>query len=366
MLEICFINPHLVTALMSMMWTIWTVYMITIYLLRNVRSSFNEFREMTGSLVILILCTIFNQIVLYQVPRFPLSLGWRIAMITIDQVTGNYIWWMIMGRTIYNCMFRRDEYLIQWRHKMIDDGLRAEYGVGGFENDVSVGSNTLVISQNGQRLTSKNMMSTKVFEAEQQSCSESTRIALEGLAALSESRRPRLISSPGGQWQEYSSEGLGSISSSEFQHRHSISYTRSTTCDDGAAIASMSTSQIFGKRSEGGMYANLRTKSMPWLRAEAAEDSAEAFLFVDSSPHEVISTSRRGSGRDAELEITIDAPLHARNSFDSHSSMDEQAQGSQNNRGPTDSCDEDNQKWQRSDTDLSAITTHFNSNRRLI
>ncbi|KAJ1954007.1 hypothetical protein EC988_002667 [Linderina pennispora] len=366
MLEICLINPHLVTALMSMMWTIWTVYMVTIYLLRNVRSSFNEFREMTGSLLILILCTIFNQIVLYQVPRFPLSLGWRIAMITIDQVTGNYIWWMIMGKTIYNCLFRRDEYLMQWRHKMIDDGLRAEYGVGGFENDVSVVSNTLVLSQNGHHMTSKNMMSTKVFETEQQSCSESTRIALEGLAALSESRRPRLASSPGGHWQEYPAEGMGSISSSEFQHRHSISYTRPATDDDEPAIASMSTSQIFGKRSEGGQYTNLRTKSMPWLRAEVAEDSADAFLFVDSSPHEVGSTTRRGSSRDAELEIINDAPPYVRSSFDNRHCMDEQAQGSQNNCILTDSSDEDNLKWQRSDTDLSAITTHYNSNRRLI
>ncbi|KAJ2759912.1 hypothetical protein IWQ56_005613, partial [Coemansia nantahalensis] len=104
--EFCIVNQNLITAFCILLWCIWSVYMVMVWLLRNVRSSFNEFMEMAISLLMLVICTIFNQVILNYMPRLPTSLRWRLALLTVDQITGNFIWWLIMFKPIFNCIFR--------------------------------------------------------------------------------------------------------------------------------------------------------------------------------------------------------------------------------------------------------------------
>ncbi|KAJ2846836.1 hypothetical protein IWW36_004156 [Coemansia brasiliensis] len=173
--EFCIVNQHLVTTYCTILWCIWAVYMVMVWLLRNIRSSFNEFREMAISLLLLVGCTIFNQVLLYTEPRLPTSLRWRLALISVDQTTANYIWWLIMFKPLYNCLFRHDKYLTEWKDKMTFDGLREQYGVGIMDTEMSTQhSNTLIYNQTN---TDKNS------NFDEPSLTESTRMAINQLAA---------------------------------------------------------------------------------------------------------------------------------------------------------------------------------------
>ncbi|KAJ2412435.1 hypothetical protein GGF47_006087, partial [Coemansia sp. RSA 2524] len=171
-IEFCIVNQHLVTAYTTILWLVWTVYMAMVWLLRNIRSSFNEFREMATSLFLIVACTVFNQTLLYTVPRLPTSLRWRLALVSVDQITANYIWWLIMFKPLSNCLFRHNEYLTEWRDKMTFDGLRAQYGMGVTDTEMSSQSNTLVYDQ----------ASPKSVDPDP-SYTESTRIAIDQLAS---------------------------------------------------------------------------------------------------------------------------------------------------------------------------------------
>ncbi|KAJ2784409.1 hypothetical protein H4R18_001119 [Coemansia javaensis] len=177
--EFCVANPNLVTTYCAILWCIWAIYMAMVWLLRNVRSSFNEFMEMAISLLLLVVCTIFNQVVLYYMPRLPTSLRWRLAMVTVDQITANYIWWLIMFKPIVNCIFRHDKYLAEWKHKMALDGLRSQYGVSTGDADLTIHSNTLVYSQ----------VEAEKSVRPEPSYTESTRQAVDRLAAFSDTRQ---------------------------------------------------------------------------------------------------------------------------------------------------------------------------------
>ncbi|KAJ2635626.1 hypothetical protein GGF40_003488 [Coemansia sp. RSA 1286] len=177
-IEFCAVNQNLVTTYSVMLWGMWGVYMVMMWLLRNVRSSFNEFKEMAISLAALVICTISNQALLYSVPLLPTILHWRLLLVAIDQFTANYIWWLIMLKPLYHCIFNHDSYLAYWKQKMTNDGLRAQYGMGGADTELSINSATLV--GRAQTAHSKNDKSDPSF-------TESTRLAISRLAALSES-----------------------------------------------------------------------------------------------------------------------------------------------------------------------------------
>ncbi|KAJ2591144.1 hypothetical protein GGH99_005585 [Coemansia sp. RSA 1285] len=223
--EFCIFNQHLVTTYCVLLWFVWAVYMLMIWLLRNVRSSFNEFREMAASLALLIICTICNQAMLYRIPRLPTKFHWRVLLLVIDQITANYIWWLIMFKPIVNCMFRHDAYLAYWKQKMIADGLTAQYGVGAVGTEISINSHTLVHQTqahgngNGGGGSGASTTATiKVLKGEP-SYSESTRLAIDHLAAMSNTHAACLDTPIGAGWTEVHAPEDGS----PFADRRSIS-----------------------------------------------------------------------------------------------------------------------------------------------
>ncbi|KAI8325300.1 hypothetical protein GQ54DRAFT_254942, partial [Martensiomyces pterosporus] len=126
-IELCLINKDLINAILTGIWLMWGGFILMLWLLRNIRTSFNEFREVSVSLIVLIASTIFNHVLLQRIPNFPIYLAWRLSLMFIDQFTTNLIWWMIMGKTVYKCMFHYEEYLLQWKHTLLTDGLHSRY-----------------------------------------------------------------------------------------------------------------------------------------------------------------------------------------------------------------------------------------------
>lgn len=186
--EFCIDNPDLVTAYCSILWFVWAIYLAFMWLLRNVRSSFNEFREMAISLGLLVVCTIFNQTVLYYVPRLPVSLPWRLSLVSVDQITANYIWWLVMFKPLYNCIFHHDTYLTEWRMKLAADGLHAQYEMStDSQHDASSHSNTLVHPYAGRH---REQDDAKLLESDQSSIADSSQLAISRLAAAAVSADP--------------------------------------------------------------------------------------------------------------------------------------------------------------------------------
>ncbi|KAJ2159369.1 hypothetical protein GGF46_003072 [Coemansia sp. RSA 552] len=193
--QYCIVNQDLVTTYCAILWCIWAVYMVMVWLLRNIHSSFNEFREMAISLLLLVACTIFNQVLIYTVPLLPTKLHWRLALVCMDQITGNYIWWLIMFKPVVNCLFRHDEYLAE--HKMVSDGLRVQYGAS--DTELTVHSNTLVFTS----ATIDKSIRTEP------SYTESTRQAIDELATYTENCQTPKAPEPIGA-SEWVAPGQGS------------------------------------------------------------------------------------------------------------------------------------------------------------
>ncbi|KAJ2722133.1 hypothetical protein GGI07_003518 [Coemansia sp. Benny D115] len=215
--EFCVVNQDLVTTYSVMLWFLWSVYMAMMWILRNVRSSFNEFKEMAWSLVLLVICTISNQAILYSVPLLPTILSWRLVLVAIDQIVANYIWWLIMFKPLFNCMFRHDSYLAYWRQKMTADGLRAQYGIGVAETEMSINSVTLASRENNEAFK---------MEKTDPSFTDSTQLAINQLTELAEAHGMGKSDAADSHWNMAGASGATAAANGDSYFRRSISFTQ--------------------------------------------------------------------------------------------------------------------------------------------
>ncbi|KAJ2455493.1 hypothetical protein EV183_000825 [Coemansia sp. RSA 2336] len=74
-----------------------------------------EHREVIAASSILTAASILHTTVFYVKPRYAASLAWRVGIVSADQVAALAAWWVLVGRSLFNCMFRRQLYLIKWR-----------------------------------------------------------------------------------------------------------------------------------------------------------------------------------------------------------------------------------------------------------
>ncbi|KAJ2136294.1 hypothetical protein IW136_003958 [Coemansia sp. RSA 678] len=299
-----------------------------VWLLRNIRSSFNEFREMATSLFLIVVCTVFNQTLLYTVPRLPTSLRWRLALVSVDQITANYIWWLIMFKPLSNCLFRHNEYLTEWRDKMTFDGLRAQYGMGVTDTEISSQSNTLVYDQTSPKSVDPDPSYT-----------ESTRIAIDQLALYPVLNQHRLSTTLEPKWNasdrtKFQAE-LNALRHSNshargFERRRSEPYTGASA--DDAVYAAHAHEQRSRQR-------------MLEQRVLSHCDSVQP-LYADSCSHSILEADRQ--------------PVHAEtpNIYTGRGSLDHHM--------PRSVHFSEIQRWQRSDTDLSLSSSGYSGGRRLL
>ncbi|KAI7833644.1 hypothetical protein BX661DRAFT_63644 [Kickxella alabastrina] len=129
LLDICNSHPSFKAALFSFMWVSLFVVIFIHWKIRNIKSSFNETREMTVTCAIVLLLLVFETVMNYVSPQYPLNVRLRIATTSLDHFATNVMWWLIMGVPLYNCMFNRQRYLNNWVFKLRMDGLQNEYDV---------------------------------------------------------------------------------------------------------------------------------------------------------------------------------------------------------------------------------------------
>ncbi|KAJ1663258.1 hypothetical protein IW140_005353 [Coemansia sp. RSA 1813] len=134
-LDVCNSDTPLKKAVFVFAWLSIISIIVLTWLIRNIKSSFDESREMAFACVIMLASILFNTIVQFTHPHYALSRGYRIAATVFDHVTANAVWWALMAWPLFNCMFRRETYLRKWVAQLQQDGLQHQYQL---ENEQSL------------------------------------------------------------------------------------------------------------------------------------------------------------------------------------------------------------------------------------
>ncbi|KAI7833613.1 hypothetical protein BX661DRAFT_63454 [Kickxella alabastrina] len=128
-LDICEYNEAFKTSLFVFLWLTWSVMVGVLWKIRNIRSSFNEGREMLVSCIIILIILLCATTMNYMRPLYPLSLSLRVVTTVLNHCATNALWWIIMMVPMYNCIFNRQQYLSRWIQKLREDGLQNEYDI---------------------------------------------------------------------------------------------------------------------------------------------------------------------------------------------------------------------------------------------
>ncbi|KAJ2216792.1 hypothetical protein EV179_001082 [Coemansia sp. RSA 487] len=127
LLDICYCPKPFRGALYGYIWVTWLLVAIINWKIRNIKSSFNESREMAVSCVFVFIALIFNTVLQFTSPQYPFHQIQRIVTTSLDHLVTNLVWWMIMGGPLLNCLFRRQKYFEYWKAKLRKDGFQNEY-----------------------------------------------------------------------------------------------------------------------------------------------------------------------------------------------------------------------------------------------
>ncbi|KAJ2898095.1 hypothetical protein IWW38_001505 [Coemansia aciculifera] len=128
-MEVCDGTLEYRIACIVFQWILWVGVAVLIYRLRNIQSSFNEFRESLAIFVVAIITLTETTVTNIAFRYYPLMLGHRIEKTMMDTLCANIMVWLILGHPVYMCMFHRRKYETQWLEKLTKDGHKNAYEV---------------------------------------------------------------------------------------------------------------------------------------------------------------------------------------------------------------------------------------------
>ncbi|KAJ2513911.1 hypothetical protein GGI11_002453 [Coemansia sp. RSA 2049] len=128
-LDVCDSNTPLTKAVVAFAWVSIALVVALTWAIRNIKSSFDESREMTFACALMLASLVFSTAVHFARPHYALSRGYRIAATAVNHVTANAVWWALLGRPLLNCALRRDAYLRRWVAQLQQDGLQHQYNL---------------------------------------------------------------------------------------------------------------------------------------------------------------------------------------------------------------------------------------------
>ncbi|KAI7823493.1 hypothetical protein BX661DRAFT_226230 [Kickxella alabastrina] len=116
-IDMCNVYSGFQTAMYMFLCVTVSIVVVVHWMIRNIKSSFNESREMVATCAIILANLIFATIMVYAPLKNP-------------HVGVNAMWWLVMAVPMYNCIFNKQRYLEFWVTKLRNDGLQREYDVG--------------------------------------------------------------------------------------------------------------------------------------------------------------------------------------------------------------------------------------------
>ncbi|KAJ2851019.1 hypothetical protein IWW36_001446 [Coemansia brasiliensis] len=118
-------------------WVIWAACGVLMFRLRNIQSSFNEFRESMAIFVIIILLLIETTVINVHFRRFPLQKARRIEKTVVDMVASTLVVWLFIGYPVIMSIFNRRKYEMEWIERLASDRNKGNYELGPASNHMS-------------------------------------------------------------------------------------------------------------------------------------------------------------------------------------------------------------------------------------
>ncbi|KAJ2741886.1 hypothetical protein GGI20_004876 [Coemansia sp. BCRC 34301] len=128
-IDMCVYNRGYKTGLFVFVWATWIVVAILNWRIRNIKSSFNESREITITGIIVFGVLTFMTVLTYVKPYYPVNVRIRIVATALNHFCAFVAWWVVMAVPLYKCLTDREPYLKQWIFKLRQDGLQRAYHV---------------------------------------------------------------------------------------------------------------------------------------------------------------------------------------------------------------------------------------------
>ncbi|KAJ2414062.1 hypothetical protein H4218_005378 [Coemansia sp. IMI 209128] len=113
----------------ALIWVTWIIVALLNWRIRNIKSSFNESREITVACIIVFAVLIFMTVLSIAQPRYTAYRALRITATLLNHFAATTIWWLMMAVPLYNCLTNRETYLKQWIYKLRQDGLQRAYHI---------------------------------------------------------------------------------------------------------------------------------------------------------------------------------------------------------------------------------------------
>ncbi|KAJ1726317.1 hypothetical protein LPJ61_005268, partial [Coemansia biformis] len=131
--DLCDASNGFRVAIFAILWVTWVVVACLSWRIRKIKSSFNESRESAMACLAVFAVLIFTTSMHYSLKWFPFRTVYRVLATSFDHLVINMFWWAIMGVPLFNCLFRKQQYLSMWVAKLTEDGLNQQYDVSSRE-----------------------------------------------------------------------------------------------------------------------------------------------------------------------------------------------------------------------------------------
>ncbi|KAJ2017123.1 hypothetical protein GGI03_001451 [Coemansia sp. RSA 2337] len=129
LVDLCYYNDKYKASLYALLWVTWVIIAGLNWCIRNIKSSFNETREILIVCVIVFGVLSFMTAMSYTHARYPLNLTLRILATSLDQFAASAVWWLMMAVPLFKCLTNRQRYLKEWIYKLREDGLQQAYHI---------------------------------------------------------------------------------------------------------------------------------------------------------------------------------------------------------------------------------------------
>ncbi|KAJ2032862.1 hypothetical protein IW146_006045 [Coemansia sp. RSA 922] len=127
--DMCTMTDGYKAAVLAIIWVTWLVVAWFNWHIRNIKSSFNEVREVTIAGVVVFSILTFTTVLAYAMPKYPLNVKVRVVSTSLGHIATALIWWMTMSVPLYMCLTDREGYLKRWIQKLRQDSLQRAYHV---------------------------------------------------------------------------------------------------------------------------------------------------------------------------------------------------------------------------------------------
>ncbi|KAJ2449842.1 hypothetical protein EV183_004655 [Coemansia sp. RSA 2336] len=120
-LEVCNVTQAFRIAALTFQWVLWAGVGVLFFRLRNIQSSFNEFRESMAIFAVIIALLIESSVTNLHYKYYILQKSRRIEKTVMDMAAANLVIWLFIGYPVFMSIFRRRDYEQRWLETLAKD-----------------------------------------------------------------------------------------------------------------------------------------------------------------------------------------------------------------------------------------------------